>query len=135
MLKLGDVFINRNPGSPDRLWAVASDSGGVGEVVIYMIEPILKRECDLTCVIEPHEHPSVRRRSFVNYEAGRVLSEAMQEALFRLALCDLQEPASPALIARIQDGALTSDFTPQKQQKIIVESRTPKPVGGQQPGP
>ncbi len=79
--------------------------------------------CDESCVIEPGEHPFVKKKTVIAYEKTRSLSSTQQDLILKNpTLCPALDPVSKTLLARIQDGAFILDLTPQKYQAIIKDS-------------
>ena len=104
----------------DHLWVVISLPGDDGSVVIVNFTS-WRAGCDENCVIETGEHKFVTHKTVVAYEKARLVSAQNQAALAKISV-GRWDPVSPALLARIQAGALSSDLTQQKLQKAVEAS-------------
>jgi hypothetical protein len=83
---------------------------------------------DWTCIIEVGEHPSITKKSVVNYRQAQYCeSGTAVEALERL-IDSRKQPLSPELLARIRQGALDSPRTSDK----IKDALRPKNEKGNQ---
>lgn len=119
----GDTFVVLNPSSPETLWVVATRATIDGDVVVFPIRRV-RPHYDNTCVIRLGEHRYVDRSDhFIDYEMGRVLSRPVQRTMSDLGAYQPNAPASGELLERIQQGALDSDFAPQKLQRMVREDR------------
>jgi len=125
-VRAGDTFYNRNPGSPERLWIVASDPTPEGDVVIFMVAP-RRPSSDVTCPIPLGHHPCVRVDSIVDYKMGRRLTAEMQATMLRCNFLDTRERLDPGLLRRIQVGALASEDTPEHLQALVAATLGPRP--------
>src|SRR5262249_4899877 len=95
---------------------MADDQGSVVLLNVTTWRP----GCDENCIINPGEHSFVKHRSVIRYESGIVATLSQQDKLRPIA--SSRAPASDALVAKIQAGALRSDLTPQKVQALIEAS-------------
>ena len=76
---------------------------------------------DDTCVIQPGEHPFVKKETIVRYDQAYVCPAANLASLERIIIRKL-EPLSGELLARILRGALSSPQTPDKIKNLIRNS-------------
>jgi hypothetical protein len=116
-LRVGDCFLNQNPGSPEHLWIVVAGPTPAGELAIFNITS-WREGCDESCIVERGEHPFVQHKSVVAYARGQLLSDETWALLQRHG-CTMKPPVSAELLRKIQDGALASDFTPGKLQTLV----------------
>ncbi len=72
------------------------------------------RPCDRSCIIEPGEHPFVKKKSFVNYI--RVKEELLSDILAWSAnKSHIRKPdASEKLVSKIKKGGAKSKALPKK---------------------
>jgi hypothetical protein len=117
-LNLGDTFLNLNPYIATHLWAIVSTPTPEDQVVMFNFTS-RKPGCDETCVIRRGEHPFVKHDTAVAYRRGRLLSRTDWNKLQELGFYEAQPPLSNALLKRIQQGALDSEFTPIGLQEIV----------------
>ncbi len=116
-LRIGDTFLNQNPGSPEHLWVVAAGPTTQGEFVIFNLTS-WREGCDESCVVQAGEHPFIAHKSVIAYARGQFLSDTNWALLLRYG-CKKQAPVSPGLLKKIQEGALASEFTAGKFQSAI----------------
>jgi hypothetical protein len=76
---------------------------------------------DDTCVIKPGEHPFVKKETIVRYDQAHICPAANLASLEGSIIRKL-EPLSDELLARIQQGALSSPQTPDKIKKLIRDN-------------
>jgi hypothetical protein len=121
-LKLADTIH-----SSGHLYIVCSNPTPQEEVALFNFTT-KRTMSDLNCVVQPGEHPFVTVETVVEYGSGRLFTQKQWDAA--IALWAVQYPAvSDELLWRIQQGALTSDQTPQILQDLVRSSliRNPKP--------
>lgn len=111
-MKLGDAFFTAH------LWIVCSEPTPQGEVVIFNLTT-RKSNSDLNCVVLPSEHPFVKQESVIAYERGQLMDSQQWASVQKLG--KMYPPVSKELLLKIQQGALRSDLTPQKLQRIIQQ--------------
>jgi hypothetical protein len=118
-MKLGETYLVLNKG---HLWVVITDPQSDGSVA--MVSFTTKRaNSDLNCVMNVGDHPFIRHETIVAYELARVLDPGQQKhVLANPSLSPPKAPVSSALLQRIHEGALVSDLTPQKIQKMVRET-------------
>ena len=125
-MNLGETFVNLNPSSPPHLWVVCSTPDAAGEVVIFnLTTPSLFS--DTTCVLRPGDHEWIDHDSVVEYERGRMFSEDLKSLMIRRGVYRECAPMRPAVLRRIQEGALASPFTPERLAARARASLTPLP--------
>lgn len=122
-LSVGSTFLNQNPGSPEHLWIVVAGPTDGAEFVIFNLTT-WKDGCDESCIVRRGDHPFVTHDSFIAYARGQILSTNNWILLQRYG-CTIRDPVSPELLDRIRHGALASDFTPQKLQRIVQTALLP----------
>jgi len=109
-LQAGDSFLGGLPGHTKHLWFVLTRPNDDGKVVIANVT---SSQCyrDENCVIEPGDHPFVRKRSIILYDNAMLsLIDRLDEAVERGEV-QQREPASGDLYRRIVEGGLESDDT------------------------
>lgn len=130
-LNPGDTFFNLmdrllNLPKP-HLWFILNDPAGTGRVALANItthDPTTRRRCDAHCLIVRHgEHPFV--------EEGHASCVRSADILYPLPVvthatehpgAERREPLSPALLRRIQQGALDSPRTPDDVKDAVRAS-------------
>lgn len=114
-MNLGDTFCLTH------LWVVSSLPTPDLSVVVFNFTT-WRPGVDENCIAEAGDHPFIKHKSVVLYEQGRLFSPDHLAKTLALPECSERAPVSPALLARIQAGALKSDLTKQKYQAIIEDS-------------
>ena len=118
MSTLGQAAQDR--GNRRHLWIVVSRPTAEGMIAVVNLESHRARAGghDESCVLlQPGEHPFVRRTTCVNYRRAKMESEAVFDSKARVGRRVAWDPLGPELLRRIQEGALT---TPQKIPKRVV---------------
>lgn len=77
------------------------------------------RGSDQTCIVLPGEHPSITKKSVVNFRKAHHCGAGTPfESLQRL-IESHKPPLNSALLARIRQGALDSPLTPDKIKQAL----------------
>jgi len=112
MVSLGDVywlyFVITTPVSPDSK--------------ILLVNATTKRKgSDLSCELEPGEHPRITHESVIQYaEAFVITARHLERAEQKLPdHYKKVEPASPSLIRRIQEAGLKSPHLAERYKQMI----------------
>jgi len=74
---------------------------------------------DRTCVAHPGEHPFLTKESCVYYRKAEMVALAPLSRAREEGELKQHQPLSPALLRRIQDGALISRFTARDVQAAV----------------
>lgn len=130
-LSPGDTFYNLmdrllNLPKP-HLWSILNDPAGTGQVALANItthDPTTRRRCGAHClIVRDGEHPFV--------EAGHASCVRYADVLYPLSVithaaehpdAERRQPLSPALLRRVQQGALDSDLVPQAAKDAVRAS-------------
>lgn len=120
-LNCGDTF--RLNTDVAHVWVVIAGPDDANRVV--MVNFTTRRgNCDDTCVVQPGEHPNVTRDSVIAYAGAWVVNKYTLDQAIALHKGQTLAPVSPALLSRIQMGALASIYA-----SPIVQSAVRKHLG------
>lgn len=124
-MKLGTTFIFMDSAKGEHLWMVISEPADQRVVIVNFTS--WTPGCDETCIVEPGEHPFVRRKTVVRYSGARVLKRenlagalAMEHSDGSGFVCPRRDDLSPELLLRVQVGATTSRLTPLTAKEIVA---------------
>lgn len=117
-MNIGDAFINVDPGSLSHLWVIIAKAAEHVAIVNFNSRPSFSP--DDTCIINEGEHPFVVRDTIVNYRLATLVVDAVLESAKAHGYIDMQDAVSDELLRRIQEGALSSPYTPQKIQTAVT---------------
>lgn len=120
-MKLGDAFqIDDGEGKRSHLRIVISAPLPDGSLITVNCTT-RKQGSDASCILQAGDHPFIRHETVIAYEHTRALPLAMQTRIDAAVppACVHHAPVSPAVLQRIQSGALISDETPQKLQAAL----------------
>src|SRR5262245_1855895 len=110
------TFFNdpRSMGGKHHLYVVISDPAkNAKEIALVNVTTIWPGvEHDKSCTFTGGEHRHIWKPSWVRYELGRIVPDSELQALLKARLIHLSDPVTPAVLKRIQEGALRSDRTP-----------------------
>lgn len=122
-LTAGDTLFNKpTPGVPAHLWVVVSDPAkDAARVVIANLTHWDERYGDPACRLRPGDHPFVTKDTFVNYEDAKAVGLADLEAGERRGIFERRQPVDAALLQRIRDGLMRSEFCPNKLKRLLWE--------------
>jgi hypothetical protein len=115
-VNLGDTFVI------EHLWIVITLPAGDGSLAMVTFTTWRSPKDDDTCIVLPGEHRFVRHKTVLAYKHARVFPPDAQARTLASGLCRPHDPVTPALLDRIQRGALASDFTPGNVQALVRES-------------
>lgn len=117
-MKTGDTFVLRLPNKIPHLWIIISDPTPRDEVVIVNVTTS-DLGSDRSCVITHGEHPFITHESVIAYYFAKLISVEKIKEWKNRQYFESRQPVKPPLLRRIQQGAVDSDYTPQKIQEII----------------
>jgi hypothetical protein len=108
---VGDTYRGplNNPRLVPHVWFVVAGPTTEGNIIAVNMTDYENNEGDLTCIIEPGDHPRVRKRSVIRYCDSQQISLQQLERAERLGILSRCEKSSEVLIKRIQQGCLISD--------------------------
>lgn len=79
-----------------------------------------KATCDDTsCILMPGEHPAITKESAIAYRWAKVLPLTNLTFASIASMVELFQPLPPAILKRIQEGGLRSDFITPGNRKLI----------------
>lgn len=118
----GTILIPSGPtADPDRkhLFVVCTDPCENNQQVLVPISSVRSRLCDQTCLLQPHEHPFLRRESFVFYrqtriEAHQVLLDGVAQSLF-----EPRDDMNGQTFLRVFNGICRSSQTPRRVKRYL----------------
>jgi len=121
-MRPGETFLGALPDQTPHLWVVLTPPDDTGEVVIVNFT---SDHFDTTCPIEVGEHPFVKHRTFVRYQDAVLTSAKLLQKGVSKGFLQPHKPLSPALLKRIREGAVISDFTPAKVVSAVKRALKP----------
>lgn len=108
-IHVGYTYINVDPYFPLHLWFVCTWPDREGRVVTLNLTSF--DSCvDPTCLIVPGEHPFVTHDSLIEYQRGKLTQLTQIEQALDFALFVPRQVAADALMTKIRQGALVSEF-------------------------
>ena len=124
----GDTWQPREPNS--HLWIVVTDPQNdpshVVSVNLTTYKDDGKRLIDDACVLERGDHPFIKHRSCVLYEKAIVHPVSQLEQAYKKNLITCHSPLSPAVLRRVREGFLKSEYAKPRHQRL-VEPYLPPP--------
>jgi len=106
----------------DHLWVVISDPLiDADQAVVIVSFTSYREDKDQTCILQPGEHPFIRKRTIVYYEDAREVPNAHLEGLAATGMLVRQDDVAPQLLAKIRQGAAESKRIPLGCRKILAE--------------
>jgi hypothetical protein len=121
----GDAFmIEDEEGGKEHLHVLLTKPASEGEVVTACISTRRSRSETLVC-LEVGDHPFIKHPSIVAYRFAAIRRCSDIEAAIVRGDARLQPKASDALVKRMQDGLVDSDFTPNEVRAFVRDRLTP----------
>lgn len=121
MPDLGDTFLLTNPAINSHLFILLSDPRRDPDRIVTASFTTWRPDKDLSCVVEPGEHPFIRRRSCVHYSEDRLITASQYDRLVTAGSIVPQDPVSETLLNRLLDGASVSPYMPLGNRQILVD--------------
>ena len=116
-MEAGDTF---RYGRHSHLWIVVSDpQADRGKVVI--VNMTTDDDVDPSCILNVGDHPFVRHRTRIRYDMARIVTDADLERHISSNTIRLHERASPAIVERIRQGAVSSPYVPFGCKQILID--------------
>jgi hypothetical protein len=75
---------------------------------------------DPTCTITCQEYPTLHHDSSVAYQHGKLLNKKQIEILEKHGILRFLDPLPESVIKKIQQGAIASQFTPEKIKNVLA---------------
>lgn len=114
-MRCGDAVLMAVPGVPSQhLWILITDPDPDTFLGAMVSVTTLRGTTDQTVILQPCDHPFVKRPSAVHFGDARLFDTRRVEEAIRAGGVHLHQRCSAALIALLQDGALASPYTPNK---------------------
>lgn len=111
-MKAGDTFLaGKDEDEKLHLRIVVTEPNAEGEVAVVSVTTRRNRSEGLV-VLQVGDHPFIRHESVIAFAYAEITSVAGIERAIAAGTARTREPASVALLKRVQAGLLDSDFTP-----------------------
>lgn len=111
MLNCGDTFLTGDNETDDwHLWIIITPPSE-GEVITVSVTTRHKKSESLV-VLRAGDHPFIKHDSVVAYRYSMIRTVEDIEAAIANGSAKQREPVSAALLSRVQNGLLDSEFTP-----------------------
>lgn len=121
-LHAGDTFLaQRDPNDKEHLYVVLNDPTDRSLIVAAVNLNTAFVGADTTTLLEPGDHPFVRRETYVNYARATLLPAQTVAALIEAGTFRRMPPCSPVLLERVRLGLFESEFTPNKVVRFCQE--------------
>jgi len=129
MLKTGDTLRVKEAGlSYDaHLWIVLSKPELDSLHVLIANLTSWRADKDQACVLEPGDHPYIKKRSCVNYADSKIVTVRAIETLLQERLVEKHTPVSVPLLERIREGAMQSRFMPLEHAALLMDQKLVAP--------
>lgn len=105
--------------SRKHLHVVCSMPDATGNVVIVSITTYTNDLCDQTCVLQAHEHPWLRHKSFVLYRKAEIISAVALQARIDSGEVAERDDVNPQTFLRIKNGLCNSPQTKRKVKRYL----------------
>ena len=102
-------------GTKNHLFVILTEASPEGNVLLISFSTIREeRFYDKTCIVEPDEHPFIKKPSFIEYRKARIEKESHLVNCRESTYWFPHEPVSNELFKRICNGVLDSPHTPKR---------------------
>ena len=122
-MNAGDTFLITEPGTSydSHLWMVISDPSVDPHFVLVVNFTSWREDKDQSCIVEPSEHPYVKKRTIVNYAKAKHLPVVRLAKLIASGQIKAHTPLSETLLTRIRKGAGQSKQMELGHWQILAE--------------
>lgn len=122
----GDTYLLRKPGhDTEHLWVVLSVMDQTTGQVLAVNLTTRRHNSDTTTVIHPDEHSYISHETVVAYFDARWVSAVALDAAVNQRAGKKLDACGSELLRRIQNGLLTSKFTPKDVQRWWQQHHEP----------
>jgi hypothetical protein len=124
MLGLGDTVLLKKPRQETaHLWAIVTAANPQTDEVIIVNFTTQRPDSDTTVVIQPGEHRFVKHPTVAFFADARTskLADLQDATVWGQAHQD--DPLTPELLRRVQEGLLASQMTPKKIKAAFQEAK------------
>lgn len=109
MVSKGDAFQASGPNvDVAHLWIVISDPNEGGNVVCVNFTSLSEDEVDESCILDPGDHPFIKRRTVVKYGLANWWAADKIAAAIASGQFSAHPPVRPEILQRIREGGLNS---------------------------
>lgn len=118
--RAGTLLIPSGPShDPDRkhLFIVCTDPCEEGKQLLVGVTTWVNDQCDDACILEPHEHEFLNRKSFILYRAARIEEATTLDNGVREGKFQLRAAMNAQTFLRVKNGVCRSKQTPRKIKK------------------
>ena len=115
-----DTFLSTVDGGHP--WVIITEPDESGEVVCATFTTRRDRS-DATTICQAGEHPFFRHETVVAHNQCLQYTTAMIEEYFEDGTFVAREPCAPALLRKVRDGIMASEFTPKYIRAALAASR------------
>lgn len=120
-MKAGDAIVIALPDASvdSHCWIVISDPIKDADHIVIVNFTSWRSDKEQACVVEPHEHRYLSKKSCVNYAESKVVQDAQLEALIASGKVRRLETLSDALLERVRAGVADSWMCDDHAQILI----------------
>src|SRR5438132_12029011 len=104
---------------PEHLYIVLPRVSGDDEIVVANVTSDGDNIKDRTCVLQPGDHPFVKRQSVIFYQRAKIITAKTLNGWIGRGMVEPKDSASNPLMDRIRQGALDSPFTPNVAKRLV----------------
>jgi len=122
-MNTGDTLRVVDPGvSYDaHLWIVLSKPELDPDHVLLVNFTSWRSDKDQACILEPGDHPYVKKKTCVNYADSKIVSETQIQRLIHAGKLEHHAPIDLPLLERMREGAMQSRFMPLDHAQLLVD--------------
>jgi hypothetical protein len=117
----------KHPSLPSHLHILITDPAkNAEEIGVVNVTTVRGEDFDPSCVLLAGDYHAIQHKSYVGFKRGWVVNLNALETLFQMGQIHRSKPnVSPAVLARIQKGAMESKATPARIKGLLAEQGLP----------
>ena len=128
-MRCGDSFLMTGPGGFGKahLWIAVTDPQPGGAQIVIVNLTTLRFDRDQTVILQPGDHPFITHQTVVLYGDSRIVDGQRIDALLRDGTALAHKSCPAQTLKLIQQGVLSSPYTPRKIIAFCREAWGPRP--------
>ena len=120
--RAGETLVLPGPNfETPHLWILVTDPVGEPPQTIIVAVSTKRFYKDSTVVLSPGDHPWVRHESVIFYDHALIPEVRHLNEAVRRRIGELNQPCTPDVLRRVQDGLLSSPRTPKRVKKFYED--------------
>jgi hypothetical protein len=119
MPSIGDSFRLRVDLEEGHLWIVITEVSSEGKFIMVNLTTLDEDIEDTSCILCPGDHPYITHPSVISYKDTKEFDTSFYDRALAAGRIHSYDRFSQEIVRKIQQGALTSNFTKNRFRAVI----------------